>query len=88
MTTRYKMGAQPERCTGCLLCQLACTQVKTSAYGLSQALLEITRIGFDERYDVRFGPRCDACGFCVNYCAYDAIARVRSAAPAAAGGLR
>lgn len=77
MNTRYTMATQPQRCTGCVLCQLACTHIKTSAYGLSQALIEVTRIGFEERYDVRFKPECDSCGFCANYCAYDAIERVR-----------
>lgn len=86
MTHRYQMSALPQRCTGCLLCQLACTQVKTATYGLSQALVAVTRIGFEERYDVRFGPDCDACGFCVNYCAYDAIGRTRNAQPHHAAG--
>lgn len=80
MSHRYQMSALPERCTGCLLCQLEPRRSRPRPTAC-QALVAVTRIGFEERYDVRFGPDCDACGFCVNYCAYDAIGRTRNTQP-------
>lgn len=75
MPTRRAILVVSENCTGCQLCRLACSHIKTSAFGLSQALIKIDRVGFDERYVVGFTPECDRCGFCVNYCCFGAIER-------------
>ena len=78
MAARRAMTVVSEKCTGCHLCRLACTHIKTSTFGLSQALIEITRVGLDEKYEVSLKPECNRCGFCVNYCGYGAIERAAS----------
>ena len=74
-----------DRCTGCLLCALACSFIKTSTFGLSDSLVRIGRDlarGSHERYSITFDGGCDGCGFCVRYCNYDAIVRLERSAGA------
>lgn len=77
MSAKGEMKAISDKCTGCLLCQFACSYMKTRAYSVSQALLSVARAGMREKYTVSFKEECDACGYCVKYCAFDAISRKR-----------
>ena len=73
MTSDTSMIARSENCTGCLMCQLSCSFVKTSAFCPADSFITIERLNKSERYDVRFTDECDACGACTKYCYYDAI---------------
>lgn len=71
-----RFQVNPEKCTGCLLCALACSFIKTSAFGLSYSLVHIRRDlarGSHERFSISFDDGCDGCALCVHYCNYDAI---------------
>lgn len=74
---RREIEIRSENCTGCQLCRLACSFVKTSSFSLSRSFIDIRRIGGEERYEVGLLPDCDLCGFCVSYCCFGAISRAR-----------
>lgn len=63
----------PDLCTGCGLCQLSCTHIKHRVFSLAGAYITIERQGNDESFVPRFTDDCDSCGFCLNYCGFDAI---------------
>lgn len=63
----------PELCTGCGLCQLSCTHIKHRVFSLADAYITIERRDNDESFVPRFTADCDSCGFCLNYCGYEAI---------------
>lgn len=88
MTARLPLDKNAEfgicsaNCTGCTLCQLACSIIKTSAFSLSDSLILIERDfkeGPYEQFTIGFSPLCDSCGFCVNYCAFDALTNLKRA---------
>lgn len=63
----------PELCTGCGLCQLSCTYVKQRVFALEGAFITIERQGTKESFVPQFTDDCDSCGFCINYCGFEAI---------------
>ncbi|MDP6510851.1 MAG: 4Fe-4S binding protein [Dehalococcoidia bacterium] len=72
----HRFHIDPDKCTGCLLCSLACSFIKTSAFGLSHSLVHIQRDlvrGSHERFRISFDDGCDGCGLCARYCNFDAI---------------
>lgn len=73
MPTGTQMTAHSENCTGCLMCQLACSFVKTSEFSPAKAFLTVQRVDKSESYKVGFTEDCDACGVCAQYCYYDVI---------------
>ncbi len=73
MGKKDRIQITSENCTGCLLCQLTCSVVKTDKYSYSHALIDVKRVGNVERFQVSLKPECDGCGVCISYCAYDAI---------------
>lgn len=73
MASTGQMTARSENCTGCLMCQLACSFTKTSEFSPSKSFVSIERIDKSERYEVGFTEDCDGCGVCTQYCYYDAI---------------
>ncbi len=73
MRDKTRIAISSQQCTGCLLCKLACSMVKTKKYSYSRAQIEVARVANVERYRVSFKSGCDGCGYCVQYCAYDAL---------------
>jgi len=63
----------PELCTGCGLCQLSCTHIKKRVFAFEGAYITIDRVGTEESFLPQFTDDCDSCGFCLNYCGYEAI---------------
>lgn len=63
----------PELCTGCGLCMLSCTHVKKRVFAFEGAYIVIDRDGTKESFLPRFTDDCDSCGFCLNYCGFEAI---------------
>lgn len=65
-----------ENCVGCYYCQLACSFVKFRVYDRDKAYITVERdhaAGKTEQYQVQFLDLCDSCGFCLEYCYFDAI---------------
>ena len=64
---------EPDLCTGCGLCQLSCTYIKKRVFSLEGAYVTIDRVGTRESFLPTFTDECDSCGFCLNYCGFEAI---------------
>ena len=63
---------EPQKCTGCLRCQLACSFQHTGAFNLSQTRIIIAEDDYSIS-KILFTDNCDACGVCVHYCVYGAL---------------
>jgi anaerobic carbon-monoxide dehydrogenase iron sulfur subunit len=68
---KFLIEAVPERCTGCLRCQLSCSQQYTKAFNPSAARIRIVLKGAG--CEVSFSAECTGCGICVENCFYDAL---------------
>lgn len=66
----------PELCTGCLRCELACSQLYEDSFCPSRARIEIVARG--STYEIRLKEECTGCGVCWESCFYGAI-RAREA---------
>jgi Fe-S-cluster-containing hydrogenase component 2 len=63
----------PEHCTGCLRCQLACSEKYTKTFNPSAARIQVVFKGPD--CGISFTPECTRCGICVDQCFYDALVK-------------
>lgn len=67
--------AYPEKCTGCLICQLRCSWRFGKAFNLAKSAIQIRRlVGQDTEFAISFTPSCDNCGICARFCPYGALA--------------
>ena len=62
----------PEKCSGCLSCELACSYLLTGSFNPLKARIKINWVGEIDRR-ISFTDDCIWCGFCVDYCDYDAL---------------
>jgi len=62
----------PERCTGCLRCELACSQEHTGAYAPAKSVIKITPLEGHTSYAPYTCVQC-AEGWCMTACPVDAI---------------
>lgn len=63
-----------DNCTGCQLCEIACSWVKHQEFNPVLAYIDIQPDPEREgRWDARFTSDCDACGYCSFFCHYGAI---------------
>lgn len=64
----------PDRCTGCMICQLRCSLRFEKEFNPSKAKINITRrVNSDTEYDILFTADCDNCGICARNCPYEAL---------------
>jgi len=68
---KYEILAEPDRCTGCLRCQLSCSELHAKASSLAMAKIRVVLSGVDCSID--FTDDCNECGVCVDNCLYDAL---------------
>ncbi|MBW1710573.1 MAG: 4Fe-4S binding protein [Deltaproteobacteria bacterium] len=68
---KYTIQVYTERCTGCLRCELACSDLYTKTFNPSKARIQVTATGLDCM--IRFTGECNYCGVCVDHCFYDAL---------------
>ena len=69
-----KIRTIPEMCSGCLMCQLACSFAFTQSYNPVEARILIKE-GDDDiaPFRISFAEECNNCGLCVKYCFYGAL---------------
>ncbi len=68
---KFDIKVATERCTGCLMCQLACSDYRTNVFNPSLACVVIDVSGLD--CSIHFTEECDECGICADYCFYGAL---------------
>ncbi len=75
---KYEIQITPERCTGCLRCQLACSDLYTKAFNPSRARIRVATSGADS--SIRFEEDCNGCGVCVDHCLFEALRKTEKGA--------
>ena len=73
--SKFSIEVAPEKCTGCLRCQLVCSEKYTKAFNPSAARIQVVMHGAD--CDISFTSECTGCGICVQHCFYDALVKKR-----------
>lgn len=73
---RYEIHVATERCTGCLRCQLSCSDLYTNTFNLSQARIRVDVLGAE--CTICFTEECNECGVCVDQCLYDALTKTEA----------
>ena len=72
-TSTEKIAAVPELCSGCLMCQLACSFAWARAYNPSQSRILVEELDDTNPFSIVFTEECNDCGLCVRYCVYGAL---------------
>ncbi len=70
---KYLIKADSASCTGCLRCELACSDVYTKAFNPSAARIRVSMSGENCRIDFR--DDCVECGACADQCFYGALSK-------------
>jgi len=71
----YDIQVFTERCTGCLRCQLACSDLYTKAFNPSAARIRVIMSGAD--CSILFTEECTECGVCVDHCFHGALQKTK-----------
>lgn len=72
---KYSIHVITNNCTGCLRCQLACSDAYTKAFNPSQARIRVTVTGED--CAIGFSDDCTECGICADNCYFGALEKSR-----------
>ena len=70
------ISVKPDRCHGCLTCQLRCSLRTTGKFNPSKAHIRVTRIEGGYGYRHTFADECDGCEgeyLCVQWCPYGTL---------------
>ena len=74
--TRFReIRTYPEKCSGCISCQLACSFAHAKRFSPAQSRIEINYPGDIDR-TISFSEECIRCGICVDVCNYGALEAV------------
>jgi Fe-S-cluster-containing hydrogenase component 2 len=68
---KYRIISTPENCTGCRLCQLACSELYEKEFNIFSAHISIQ--DQDGQCRIHFTEKCNGCGACTDTCFYGAI---------------
>ncbi len=71
----YDIRVSTGRCTGCLRCQLACSDFCTKAFNPSAARILVVISGAD--CSILFTEECNKCGVCVDQCFHGALQKMK-----------
>lgn len=75
---KYRIVIDTEKCTGCLRCQLACSDAHIKIFNPSEAKIQV--VFSCMAYSISFLPECDECGICVDHCFYGALKKSKKRA--------
>ena len=68
---KYEIQTNTENCTGCLRCQLGCSDLYNKAFNPRAAYIRVNVSAAD--CSIKFTQDCTECGVCVDHCFYDAL---------------
>jgi Fe-S-cluster-containing dehydrogenase component len=68
---KYEIHISTERCTGCLRCELACSDLYGKSFNPSLARIQV--LISDEDWSIVLTEDCNGCGICADHCFYDAV---------------
>lgn len=71
---KYTIRPDDAKCTGCLRCQLACSQAYRKSFNPSAARIRVEFHGVD--CSIRFTDECVQCGLCADNCLYGALEKI------------
>ena len=71
----YDIQVYTESCTGCLRCQLACSDLYTKAFNPSTARIRVIVSAAD--CSILFTEECNECGVCVDHCFHGALHKMK-----------
>ncbi len=69
----YHITIATEKCSGCLRCQLSCSEANTRTFKPFAANIRVEMM--DELCVIRFTENCTACGICADNCFYGALTK-------------
>ena len=73
--TRYRIETAPTNCSGCLRCELACSDIHSKQFNLSEARIKVVVSGAD--CIISFSDECSQCGICTDHCWYGALSKIK-----------
>ena len=62
-----------DKCTGCRICELACSVAKQGEFIPSKSFIRVMKNKDMDINIIALGTKCDFCGECVNWCASEAL---------------
>ena len=67
----------PEHCSGCLRCALACSFFTSPEreFNLSQSKITVVPGWEQGQFEIRLSEECTGCGICVKYCEFGALSQ-------------
>ncbi|MFC1995047.1 4Fe-4S binding protein [Chloroflexota bacterium] len=68
-----KIQVITEACSGCRMCQLACSFAWVKSFNPAQSRILVEEIDDTSLFQITFTDECNACGICVRYCFYGAL---------------
>jgi len=68
------VGVNPQLCTGCRTCMLACSLAFFNAFNPSKSKIIVEGDEETSTFDIRFTSDCVPCQVCAESCAYNALA--------------
>lgn len=72
---KYRIEILEERCTGCLRCALACSDLYSGSFNPAASRIRIA-VSADD-WAIELGEACNECAACVDHCFYGALRRER-----------
>ena len=67
----------PEQCSGCLRCALACSFFTSPEreFNLSQSKITVLPGWEQGEFEITLSEECTSCGICVKYCEFGALSQ-------------
>jgi len=69
----FEILVYPEKCVGCMICQLRCSIRLTKTFNPARAAILIDQVADSLGAEITFTQECDSCGICARHCPYGAL---------------
>ena len=72
---KFDIHVNSDNCTGCLRCQLSCSDLYFKIFQPSLARIRVEVTGLEAT--ISFNEDCTSCGTCADQCFYGALTKVK-----------